>query len=427
MKMTDRQIQLVTEAQNGNLKSFEELYVIYFGKIYALARMILKNEADAEDILQETFITAWRKLDTLKTAQTFSVWLQIIAKNLCNNHLKRKNMSILLDAEKDIESLDTAESDELFPAVYMERADLRERLGRIIDKLSEVQRQSIVLYYYNELTVEEISEVMECSTGTVKSRLFLARNAIRAEIEEQESKTGERFYGTAGIPMLPFGKLIHSHLEAMSISQSAAASSFTAISESISGGAGTAAPATGTQAANSANAAAPSSGIKAAGATTKVSLTAKAIAVAAAVAVIGSGITAAVLLSDNSNLPNGTSAMPGISSGTFASTQSGVDNQDNSRFTLDNANYFIGGNIRISVEDITQEMIDNGAWIGTFKAGAGNEDDYTWAFFENTGSYTVELGVPDEIGNFELRFFKNGTKEAASLIYKIPFTVGNAP
>ena len=160
MAMTEQQIKLGTAAQNGDVKSFEELYVIYNGKIYALAKMILKNPNDAEDILQETFISAWRKLATLDSPQTFSVWLQIIARNLCVDQLKRKNIAILLDAEKEIENFDDEESDALIPAVYAERADLKERLGRIIDGLSDVQRQVIVLYYFNELTVSEIAAVM---------------------------------------------------------------------------------------------------------------------------------------------------------------------------------------------------------------------------------------------------------------------------
>ena len=215
MAMTQQQVQLVTAAQNGDQKSFEALYGIYYGKIYALARMILKNESNAEDVLQDTFITAWRKLGTLKTPETFSVWLQIIAKNLCNDQLRKKNIAILLDADRDIEDFDAEDTEELLPAIYTERADLKERLGRIIERLSDVQRQAIVLYYYSGLSVEEISDVMECGVNTVKTRLYLARRTIRAEIEEEERKSGERFFGIIGVPMLPFGRLIAAQMESL--------------------------------------------------------------------------------------------------------------------------------------------------------------------------------------------------------------------
>jgi len=240
MAMTEQQINLVISAQNGDIKSFGELYGIYNGKIYALARMILKNQNDAEDILQETFINALRKLNTLDNPATFSVWIQVIARNLCTDQLKRKNIFILLDAENEIENFDDEESDELLPAIYSEKADLKERLGRIINGLSDVQRQAIVFYYFNEMSVPEIASVMECSEGTVKSRLFLARKTIRAEIKEEERKKGEKFYGIVGIPMLSFGKLIHAHFEATSISPSASATTLSTITESISGNTNTA-------------------------------------------------------------------------------------------------------------------------------------------------------------------------------------------
>jgi len=145
-----------------------------------------------------------------------------------------KKLAILLDADHAIENFEIEDTEELIPAIYAERADLRERLGRIIDGLSEVQRQAIVLYYINELTVSEISDIMECSVNTVKTRLLLARKAVRSEIEEQENKSGEKFYNTAGAAMLPFSRLLCAHMQAMSIDQSVANASLSAITNSIS-------------------------------------------------------------------------------------------------------------------------------------------------------------------------------------------------
>ena len=252
MAMTEQQIQLVLAAQNGDTKSFEQLYAIYYGKVYGFARMILRNETEAEDVLQETFITAWKKLSTLQTPATFSVWIQVIAKNLCNMQLRRKNMVILLDAEQDSENFEFDDNEEFLPAVYAEQSDLKERLGTIIEGLSDIQRQTIVLYYFNELSVDEISAIMDCSPGTVKSRLFLARNTIRAEVEEAERKAGQKFYGIVGIPLLPLGKLVQSHIESLSIGSGAANSSLNAIINSISpsGGAQPAASAAQSQIAN---------------------------------------------------------------------------------------------------------------------------------------------------------------------------------
>ena len=297
MAMTNEHIQLVVAAQKGDINSFEELYVIYYGKIYAFAKMILKNERDAEDVLQKTFITAWRKLNTLQNHQTFSVWLQIIARNLCNDQLKRKSITILLDAEKDIENFEDEASDELIPAVYAERTDLKDRLGQIIEGLSEVHRQAIVLYYFNELAVEEISDIIQCSPGTVKSRLYFARKAIRTEIEEHERKTGQKFYGVAGIPLLPLGKLIKLHMEILSMGQSAANASLSAVKNSIS-------------TSNAAAAAPGTAGTNAAFAAAKSASTALRIIVAVAVAaIVGAATLFSIVLvfgyTNNTNTPGG--------------------------------------------------------------------------------------------------------------------------
>ena len=215
MAMGEQQIELVIAARNGDAKSFDQLCAIYCEKVYGFARMVLRNESDAEDVMQETFTTAWKKLGALEKPEAFSVWIQIIAKNLCNMQLRRKTLAILLDAEQDIESFDGEDPGDFLPALYAEREDLKRRFGRIIDDLSEVQRHAITLYYFNELSVDEISEIMECSPITVKSRLFLARNAIKTEVLEQERRADQNLYGAAGLPMLSLGKLIQSHMESI--------------------------------------------------------------------------------------------------------------------------------------------------------------------------------------------------------------------
>jgi len=141
-----------------------------------------------------------------------------------------------MDAESETEDFSEDESDEFLPAVYAERDDLRSRLGKIIDSLSEVQKQTVVLHYFNEQKVEEIAYIMECNVGTVKSRLFLARKAIRAEVEEEERKSGEKFYGIAGIPMLSLGSLLNGHFEAQLLTTDVFAKTIAAISEAISQG-----------------------------------------------------------------------------------------------------------------------------------------------------------------------------------------------
>lgn len=228
--MNDWEITLVTKVQVGNTKCFEELYKLYHKKVFAIIRTTVKNHSDAEDILQQTFLSAWRKLKSLSNPAAFNTWIQRIAINYCYELLRKKNVAILLDSEDELDAIADISSDELLPAVYAEREDLRIRLGKILEALSEVQRQTITLFYFNELKVEEIAEIMECSVNTAKTRLFLARKAIKSEIEEQERKSGQKFYSIAGIPMLPLVKVLAQQFEAVALSDTASG----AILESIS-------------------------------------------------------------------------------------------------------------------------------------------------------------------------------------------------
>jgi len=235
MPMTDYEQALVFAAKNGNEKSFEELYKIYYNKVYSLAKATLKNDADAEDVLQQTFILAWKNISSLEDNSAFNTWIQRITLNQCYSLMRKNKPEISIDEENDEHGVLELESDLMLPEVYAQQEDLRIRLGRIIDGLSEVQRQTVQLFYFDNMSVEEIASVMDCSVGTVKSRLFLARKAIRTEIEETERKTGTKFYGIAGIPMLAFGKLFASQAEATSIQASSAIASYSKITSEIFG------------------------------------------------------------------------------------------------------------------------------------------------------------------------------------------------
>ena len=197
--MTDQ--ALVFAARNGNTKCFEELYNRYYDKIYALARGTVKNDADAEDVLQTTFIKAWQSIRSLEDPAAFNTWLQHITLNECYSLLRKSRPTLSMEEEGEDGEMLQLESDLMLPQEYAERSDLSQRLGKIVGELSDVQRQTILLYYYEEMSVDEIAQTMDCSAGTVKSRLFLARKAIKTEIEEQERKTGQKFYSVVPVPL----------------------------------------------------------------------------------------------------------------------------------------------------------------------------------------------------------------------------------
>ena len=143
---------LVSAAKNGDTKSFEELYKLYYDKIYALALTMVKNNADAEDVLQMTFVKAWQNIEKLENVSAFSTWLQRIAINQCNSMLRKSNkQEYSINDEGDDGELLQIESDLMLPEQYAERDDLSIRLRAIIDELSVVQRETRLIHDYEEL------------------------------------------------------------------------------------------------------------------------------------------------------------------------------------------------------------------------------------------------------------------------------------
>ena len=169
----------------------------------------MKNKEDAKDAMQQSLITVWHSISSLENTEVFDRWLYRIVYTRSLNILKsKKSNEIIMDDDiSEIIQAQNFESDLLLPSEYAEQNDLRERLFKIIDSLSAVQRETIVLYYFNEKTVAEIAGIMSCSEGTVKSRLYLARCSIKNKIEEYENKNGEKFFGVA-IGVLPFGTFV---------------------------------------------------------------------------------------------------------------------------------------------------------------------------------------------------------------------------
>lgn len=241
MAISEQEITLVRAVQNKDPISFEKLYRKYYRKIYAIAFATTKNAYDAEDILQITFSKVWQSISSLKDPATFNTWIQKIAINESNNLLNKRKPSVSIDEEEDESPVTELESDLMLPEVYAEREDLSARLRQIIYELSNVQRQTVMLFYFDNLTISEISQIMDCTESTVKSRLYLARKAIRTEIEEQERKTGTKFFGIIGIPVLPFAKIFIGQVEQSLISESSATVIFEKINSTVLSAASTAA------------------------------------------------------------------------------------------------------------------------------------------------------------------------------------------
>lgn len=166
---------LIQKAGNHDARAFEQIYRLTSREIGWYCKRLCGNEFDTQDLLQEVYLTAWVKLPQY-AGINFPAWLRSIAHNAFLNRLKKYRLEQLTEQVPD-----TTPEDELLGPVHIaERRELRRLMLRTIDNaLSSVQRMTVLLYYYDELTVGEIAKCMECTEGTVKSRLYLARRKLR--------------------------------------------------------------------------------------------------------------------------------------------------------------------------------------------------------------------------------------------------------
>ena len=190
--------ELVSSAKSGNKKSFDKLYELTHNDVWYNCLSLLKDEENAKDIMQETYITAFLKLDTLKDEEKFCGWVTTIAVNLCKKKLKGK-----VEYQIDDEVLITeAETDELMlPEEYINKAEKRKVLLQIMeDTLSFNQYQTVLMFYFDEMSISEIAQGLEISEGTVKSRLNSSRAKMKTAIEDYEKKSGDKLHGVVVVP-----------------------------------------------------------------------------------------------------------------------------------------------------------------------------------------------------------------------------------
>lgn len=196
---------LIKKSQRGDAAAMEELLRAAYTPVSYQCRRFLKTGADAEDMTQEVLLLLYTKLDTLKEPAAFWGWLGRLTANRCKNALTRTHadLPILEDGEGN-SVLDAVESGDrtAVPEEVFDNAETARMIGGIVDALPEAQRDCVLLYYYDEMSVKEIAEVLGASENTVKSRLNYARKTIKESVLDYEKKQGIRLHSLAPIPLL---------------------------------------------------------------------------------------------------------------------------------------------------------------------------------------------------------------------------------
>src|SRR5687768_11500879 len=187
--MSDRDIdqQLVERAQRGDKKAFEMLVAKYQRKLSRLLSRLVRDPAEIEDVTQEAFIKAYRALPAFRGDSAFYTWLYRIAINTAKNYLVAMGRRAPTTTEfnhEDAENFEEAEAlrDAATPESELHGKQIAATVNRAMDALPDDLRTAITLREIEGLSYEEIASLMNCPIGTVRSRIFRAREAIAAEL-----------------------------------------------------------------------------------------------------------------------------------------------------------------------------------------------------------------------------------------------------
>ena len=175
---------LIADLCEGDETAFAPLVERYKRMVYRLAVQITKNHADADDVMQETFIKVYRSIRTFRKDAAFETWLYRIAVNEALNFVKRRDRRPECTLETATEAVyaSTARySAELAndPHAHAEKAELRQYVTEAVNSLSLKHRTVVILHEFEGLTHAEIASILNCSEGTVRSRLHYARKKLR--------------------------------------------------------------------------------------------------------------------------------------------------------------------------------------------------------------------------------------------------------
>ena len=193
MQQTDE--ILIEKSKNGDLEAFELLVRRYESKVYTVAYRFLGNHADASDLAQETFLRLYQALPRFRGDSSFMTWLYHITANACRDEIRRQQRYhvVSLDAEtgnSGTQAISQVPSRAPSPEEAAEQKEFNEVVQLCLNNLSEEHRLVLVMREIQDMSYEEIANVMKCSLGTVKSRLSRARQAFKEKFSVQKELFG---------------------------------------------------------------------------------------------------------------------------------------------------------------------------------------------------------------------------------------------
>lgn len=205
-KNTQKDVQLILDVQSGSEEAFEKLYVKYEKTVYFIAYELCRNEADARDVVQETFVQIHKSIASLQDPSFFKSWLYRIVSNKCKN-LFRANKTVNFDEENSYYGNQLLEK----RAYMMPDKDARyksdqELLHFFVQQLPIAQREVFILRFFQDMSMKEMAETLQVAEGTIKTRLLYGKSAVREMIQsyERENETKLNFKSLDGALLASF-------------------------------------------------------------------------------------------------------------------------------------------------------------------------------------------------------------------------------
>jgi len=180
--------RLAKLARAGDRGAFRELVGLYKDRLFNLAYRMLGSRHEAEEIVQETFLRVFANLDSYQAEKKFSTWIYRIAHNLCIDRMRRRRKTYSLDAElSDAEGLDgyaQMSADQSSPEDRLVLSETQRRVREAILELPDKYRAAIILKYMQDLSLNEIAEILDLPVSTVKTRVHRGREFLRQKLED---------------------------------------------------------------------------------------------------------------------------------------------------------------------------------------------------------------------------------------------------
>lgn len=182
-----RDIALMGRVQQGDMEAFRELVESHQGRIVGTVAKMLGDESEAEDVSQQVFVRIWKSAGRYQATAKFTTWLFKITRNLVFNELRRRkrhpNFSLDAESESGEGAREMVDATARTPSGLMQEEELQEAIRKAIDGLPETQRMAVVLRRYEDLSYQEIADVLGLTVPAIKSLLFRARTELKEALK----------------------------------------------------------------------------------------------------------------------------------------------------------------------------------------------------------------------------------------------------